>query len=131
VAGLQRTVPGPVLRLPQGEPFEPWVETAVEPTSEHWHAALRLRNAMEGVPDLTQAAIPPGASFTYDLYARMRSIYWYHRNADSMQQLGVAWRCANHRGSRTLQSIGEPRAHPNSTLRPMPKHWQGFAILDD
>src|SRR2546427_9829705 len=55
------TVSGKVLRLPQGEPFRAVVENRLsEPTTEHWHG-VRLRNAMEGVPNLTQAAMPPGA----------------------------------------------------------------------
>jgi len=82
------TVPGPVLRLPQGEPFRAVVENRLsEPTTEHWHG-VRLRNAMEGVPDLTQAAMPPGASFTYDFTPPDAGIYWDHPRADSMQQLG-------------------------------------------
>ena len=82
------TVPGPVLRLPQGEPSRAVVENRLsEPTTEHWHG-VRLRNAMEGVPDLTQAAMPPGASFTYDFTPPDAGIYWYHPHADSLQQLG-------------------------------------------
>ena len=34
------------------------------PTAMHWHG-IRNLNEMDGVPDLTQAAIAPGESFTY------------------------------------------------------------------
>ena len=36
-----------------------------EDTAVHWHG-LRLENAMDGVPYLTQGPIPPGESFDYD-----------------------------------------------------------------
>ena len=35
-----------------------------EPTSIHWHG-VRLPNAMDGVPHLTQPPVAPGASFDY------------------------------------------------------------------
>jgi FtsP/CotA-like multicopper oxidase with cupredoxin domain len=87
------TVPGPVLRLPQGEPFRAVVENRLsEPTTVHWHG-VRLRNAMDGVPDLTQAAIPPGASVTYDFTPPDAGTYWYHPHAGHRRPRAE---CAGH-----------------------------------
>lgn len=52
--------PGPVLRLRQGTPFRATVENRLaETTTVHWHG-IRLPNAMDGVPGITQPPIPPG-----------------------------------------------------------------------
>jgi FtsP/CotA-like multicopper oxidase with cupredoxin domain len=51
------TVPGPELRLKQGERLCIELENLLpEDTTVHWHG-IRLPNAMDGVPHLTQ---PPG-----------------------------------------------------------------------
>ena len=59
-------VPGPTLRLRQGEPVRIVVDNRLdEDTTVHWHG-IRLPNAMDGVPGLTQAPIKPGESSTID-----------------------------------------------------------------
>src|ERR1700741_4867874 len=60
------TVPGPELRVRQGERGRMVVNN--EPagaTTVNWHG-FRLANAMDGVPLLTQPPIRSGESFTYD-----------------------------------------------------------------
>src|SRR4029077_15004861 len=60
------TVPGPELRVRQGDPLRLVVSNKLgEDTTVHWHG-IRLPNAMDGVPGLTQPPIRPGESFTYD-----------------------------------------------------------------
>lgn len=60
------TVPGPTLRLRQGEPARIVVENGLdEDTTVHCHG-IRLPNAMDGVPGLTQKPIKPGERFTYE-----------------------------------------------------------------
>jgi FtsP/CotA-like multicopper oxidase with cupredoxin domain len=53
----------------------------------HWHG-IRLENAMDGVPGLTQKPIPPGGSFVYDFVAPDAGTYWYHPHLGSAEQLG-------------------------------------------
>jgi FtsP/CotA-like multicopper oxidase with cupredoxin domain len=48
-----------------------------EPTSVHWHG-VRLPNTMDGVPQLTQSAIAPGASFDYRFKPPDAGTFWYH-----------------------------------------------------
>ena len=82
------TVPGLELRVRQGEPLRVVVENKLgEDTTVHWHG-VRLPNAMDGVPNLTQKPIRPGESFTYDFTPPDAGTFWYHPHADTLQQLG-------------------------------------------
>ena len=70
------TVPGPTLRARQGDRLRIVVENALaEETTVHWHG-LRVPNAMDGVPGLTQAPIPPGGEFLYAFPLRLPGTYW-------------------------------------------------------
>ncbi|MBA8909133.1 MULTISPECIES: multicopper oxidase family protein [Aminobacter] len=79
--------PPPVLRLPQGKPFSiDVVNELEEATIVHWHG-LRIANAMDGVPYLTQAPIAPGNSFRYTLAAPDAGTYWYHPHCNTLEQM--------------------------------------------
>ena len=56
-------------------------------TTIHWHG-LRLPNAMDGVPYLTQAPVPPGESFNYRFQLTDAGTYWYHPHFKSSEQVG-------------------------------------------
>src|SRR5438270_14086252 len=82
------TVLGPELRVRQGEPVRITVSNQLgEDTTVHWHG-IRLPNAMDGVPGLTQKPIRPGESFTYEFTPPDAGTICYHPHADSLQQLG-------------------------------------------
>src|SRR5437016_2461013 len=82
------TVPGPELRVRQGEPVSIIVVNKLgEDTTVHWHG-IRLPNAMDGVPGLTQPPIKPGESFVYAFAPPDAGTFWYHPHVDSLQQLG-------------------------------------------
>ena len=52
-----QSIPGPLLRIPQGRESVIRFHNALdEPSSVHWHG-MRIDNAMDGVPGLTQAAV--------------------------------------------------------------------------
>ena len=56
------SVPGPEIRVRQGDPVRIVVSNGLgEDTTVHWHG-IRLPNAMDGVPGLTQKPIRPGES---------------------------------------------------------------------
>jgi FtsP/CotA-like multicopper oxidase with cupredoxin domain len=81
-------VPGPLLRIRQGEPFRVVVENKLEEdTTVHWHG-IRLPNAMDGVPGLTQPPIRPGESFVYEFTPPDAGTFWYHPHSNSLEQLG-------------------------------------------
>jgi FtsP/CotA-like multicopper oxidase with cupredoxin domain len=82
------TVPGPEIRVRQGDPLRIAVENALnEETTVHWHG-LRVPNAMDGVPHLTQAPIAPGETFTYEFDAVDAGTFWYHPHQRSFEQVG-------------------------------------------
>ncbi|HET6159943.1 MAG TPA: multicopper oxidase family protein [Dongiaceae bacterium] len=88
VLGYDGRVPGPTLRLKQGEPVRIIVENKLnQDTTVHWHG-IRVPNAMDGVPGLTQPPIKPGESFTYEFTPPDAGTFWYHPHANSLQQLG-------------------------------------------
>jgi FtsP/CotA-like multicopper oxidase with cupredoxin domain len=81
-------VPGPEIRLRQGEQVRIVVRNYLpEDTTVHWHG-IRLPNAMDGVPGLTQPPIKPGESFTYEFTPPDAGTFWYHPHANSLRQLG-------------------------------------------
>jgi FtsP/CotA-like multicopper oxidase with cupredoxin domain len=82
------SVPGPQLRVVQGEPVQITVDNRLdEDTTVHWHG-IRLPNAMDGVPGLTQKPIRPGERFVYEFTPPDAGTFWYHPHADTLQQLG-------------------------------------------
>lgn len=84
-------VPGPELRLREGERVRVRVTNALpEPTSVHWHGLL-IDNAQDGAAGVTQEAIAPGATYTYEWTARPAGTFFYHTHvaADRQQPLGL------------------------------------------
>ncbi len=70
-------VPGPILRVRQGEELRGrLVNDLPRPMCLHWHG-VRLANAMDGVPYLTQAPVDPGASFDYRFRCPDAGTFWY------------------------------------------------------
>jgi FtsP/CotA-like multicopper oxidase with cupredoxin domain len=81
------TTPGPEIRVRKGERARVRLINALEePTTIHWHG-IRIDNAMDGVPDLTQSAVEPGQSFEYDFVAPDSGTYWYHAHNKSWDQV--------------------------------------------
>ena len=86
--GYGGQVPGLEIRVRQGDLVEVQVVNGLaQPTTVHWHG-LRIANAMDGVPELTQPAIAPGESFTYSFTVPDAGTYWYHPHTLSSQQVG-------------------------------------------
>jgi len=85
--GYDGGVPGPVLRVRQGEQLKVrLVNELPEGTVVHWHG-MRLPNAMDGVPHLTQSEVASGASFDYIFRAPDAGTFWYHSHLYSSEQL--------------------------------------------
>ncbi len=81
-------LPGPEIRVRQGQRLRIHVENGLaEDTTVHWHG-LRIPNAMDGVPHLTQRPIGPGEGFVYEFDAVDAGTFWYHPHQRSFEQVG-------------------------------------------
>ena len=84
------SVPGPTLKIPQGATATVHVTNHGDlEATVHWHG-LRLENRYDGTHD-TQAPIPVGERFTYQLHVPDPGAYWYHPHIreDYGQELGL------------------------------------------
>ena len=80
-------VPGPELRVNQGDRVRvTLINHLPAATSIHWHG-LRLPNAEDGVAGVTQQAVPPGATYTYEFVVKDPGTYWYHSHQDTQKQV--------------------------------------------
>jgi len=72
------TVPGPQLRAEVGDKVRIILHNELrQPTVIHFHG-LFVPNAMDGVPVITQPAVMPGESFTYEFTLRNAGSHMYH-----------------------------------------------------
>ncbi|MEP2703482.1 MAG: multicopper oxidase family protein [Roseibium sp.] len=79
--------PPPVLRFKQGEKTSINVVNQLdEATVVHWHG-LRIANAMDGVPYLTQYPIETGDAFRYEFTPPDAGTYWYHPHCNTLEQM--------------------------------------------
>jgi FtsP/CotA-like multicopper oxidase with cupredoxin domain len=84
------SVPGPTFKVPQGSTITVHVTNHgdIEATV-HWHG-LRLENRYDGTHE-TQAPIPVGETFTYQVSVPDPGAYWYHPHIreDYGQEMGL------------------------------------------
>jgi CopA family copper-resistance protein len=82
------TVPGPLLRLQEGDEVTLRVTNRLaEDTSIHWHGLL-LPFQFDGVPGVSFPGIKPGETFTYKFPLRQSGTYWYHSHSGLQEQSG-------------------------------------------
>jgi FtsP/CotA-like multicopper oxidase with cupredoxin domain len=84
------SVPGPTLKVAQGATITVHVTNQGDlDATVHWHG-LRLENRYDGTHD-TQAPIPVGESFTYQVHVPDPGAYWYHPHIreDYGQEMGL------------------------------------------
>ena len=102
--GYNGIVPGPTLRYRQGEQLRILLDNGLaQPTSIHWHG-IRLPNAMDGVPHVTQPPVEPGETFEYAFDLPDAGTYWYHSHLNGPEQLA--------RGLVGALIVEEPDAYP-------------------
>lgn len=88
VLAYNGAVPGPEIRVRQGERLRVAVENGLaEETTVHWHG-IRVPNPMDGVPHLTQTPIAPGATFVYEFDCPDAGTFWYHPHQRGFEQVG-------------------------------------------
>ena len=87
VWGCEGSVPGPIIRVPQGERVtRRFVNELPQGSTVHWHG-IRLKNAMDGAPEVTQGVVPPSGEFLYDFVAPDAGTFWYHPHERAWEQM--------------------------------------------
>lgn len=89
--GYDNRIPGPVIEVAQGTSIVARFKNDIDlPGSVHWHG-IRLDNAFDGAPGLTQREVAPLDSFTYRLRFPDAGVFWYHPHVreDIQQGLGL------------------------------------------
>jgi FtsP/CotA-like multicopper oxidase with cupredoxin domain len=84
------SVPGPTLKVAQAATITVHVTNHGDlDATVHWHG-LRLENRYDGTHD-TQAPIPVGETFTYEVHVPDPGAYWYHPHIreDYGQEMGL------------------------------------------
>jgi suppressor of ftsI len=120
-------IPGPLLEIPLGGTVIVRFRNQTDlPGSIHWHG-LRLANANDGVPGLTQAPVPPGGEFVYRVHAPDAGLFWYHphHRQDVTQDLGLAGNIIV-RARSAGRSVGQADRRSGGQA-----HMEAFLILDD
>ena len=78
VWAFNNMIPGPVLRAVQGDTIRVRFRNRLPMVSTiHWHG-IRLPNAMDGVPGITQPPVKPGEDFQYEFALPDAGTFWYH-----------------------------------------------------
>lgn len=86
--GINGTVPGPLIRLQEGQDVMLRVKNELEEdTSIHWHGILPPFQ-MDGVPGVSFDGIKPGETFEYRYTLEQNGTYWYHSHSKLQEQLG-------------------------------------------
>jgi FtsP/CotA-like multicopper oxidase with cupredoxin domain len=88
---LNGQVPGPTLRLTQGDRVRINLTNRLpESTTLHWHGLI-LPNGMDGAAEITQPPVPPGGRFTYEYTVGQAGTFFYHSHdhPDRQQGLGL------------------------------------------
>lgn len=110
--------PGPLIQVAANTTiFVNFTNDTPFPTAVHWHG-IRLDNAFDGVPGVTQDPVPPGGRFQYRIHFPDEGIYWYHphHREDVQQELGL---------------YGNLRVDPPDPDAWSPVHREEVLMLDD
>jgi CopA family copper-resistance protein len=87
--GINGTVPGPLLRLRQGQTVRLSVTNELDvDSSVHWHGLL-LPFQYDGVPGVSFPGIKPRSTFLYEFPISQAGTYWYHSHSGLQEQEGL------------------------------------------
>lgn len=87
--GYNGSSPGPTIEAVEGDRVRILVTNHLqEPTTIHWHG-ITVPNCMDGVGGLTQKAIAPDETFTYEFTLKQNGTFMYHPHSDEMFQIAM------------------------------------------
>ncbi|MCJ1284050.1 hypothetical protein MMC26_003381 [Xylographa opegraphella] len=90
--GINGQWPCPTLKATVGDTVIVNVNNQLgnQSTSIHWHGLYQQgSNAMDGPVGVTQCAIPPGESYTYEFTINQPGTYWYHSHVGGQYPDGL------------------------------------------
>jgi FtsP/CotA-like multicopper oxidase with cupredoxin domain len=87
--GFNGSVPGPTIQVVEGDRVRLRVVNRLpEPFSMHWHG-LEIPVEMDGMPGISQDAIPPNGSFTYEFTLKQNGTFFYHSHMAMQEMMGL------------------------------------------
>ena len=87
--GINGTVPGPLIRLREGQTARLRVVNRSDVDSSiHWHGLL-VPADQDGVPGISFPGIAPGATYVAEFPVRQAGTYWYHSHSGLQEQEGL------------------------------------------
>lgn len=87
--GINGTVPGPLVRLKEGQRVRLRVQNTLdEESSIHWHGLL-VPFQMDGVPGVSFPGIAPRSTFNYEFELNHSGTFWYHSHSAYQEEDGV------------------------------------------
>ncbi len=83
------TLPGPLIRLREGQNVRLTVANGLdEDSSIHWHGLL-VPFQYDGVPGVSFPGIAPGEAFEYRFPVKQAGTYWYHSHSGMQEAMGL------------------------------------------
>ncbi len=120
------SVPGPLLRLREGQTVRLTVNNRLdEDSSIHWHGLL-LPAQFDGVPGISFPGIKPRSTFVYEFPIRQSGTYWYHSHSGLQEMMGhygpividpAGTDAAAHDREHVLVLSDHSFSHPHSIFR--------------
>jgi FtsP/CotA-like multicopper oxidase with cupredoxin domain len=87
--GFNGSVPGPTIQVTEGDRVRLHVHNQLpEPFSMHWHG-LEIPVEMDGMPGISQDAIPPDGHFTSEFTLKQNGTFFYHSHMAMQEMMGL------------------------------------------
>ncbi len=127
--GYNNKVPGPLLRMREGQPVTVEVVNDTDvPEYVHWHGLL-VPSEVDGVEEEGTPPVPPHGRRRYQFVAKPAGSRWYHSHTAAMMDL--------HRGSYTgqfgffmIDSANDPGHYDQEVFLAL-REWQYFLSTTD
>ena len=89
VWGFNGSAPGPTIQVTQGDKVRVIFKNELpESSSIHWHG-FEDQIGYDGMPGISQAAVKPGESFTYNFVIKQEGTYFYHSHMAMQEMAGM------------------------------------------
>ncbi len=117
--GFNGSAPGPTIQVTEGDRVRIYFENRLpEPTSIHWHG-FEDQIRYDGMPNISQRAVPPGGSYVYEFTIHQTGTFFYHSHMAMQEMVGM---------------LGGFIMHPKQAHTPPPDHdflihLQEYAVL--